>query len=170
MTRPFTAADIPFAKPADGGAQAATRDFRRLDEGSYVLQLCELGVEFRVDYLRRERFELFGELHVRCDLPGARVVGSQNTLSCGTLNFSSPRARAERAKLLGDLSKAQELDWPRLVEEFQHLVLEAERAGLPAVLLRDLARPSPDDTLEIEGLRLLKRHPVILFGDGGLTR
>src|SRR5207247_10412764 len=112
----------------------------------YGLGLLELGVEFRVEYLRRERFELHGELLVRCDLPGARTVGNNNTLSCGSLNFSSTRARAERARLLADLSKAPDLDWPRLLEEFAQLALAAEREGQPAVLLRDVPRRVAGET------------------------
>lgn len=44
----------------------------------------------------------------------------------------------------------------------------ADRAGQPAVDLRTLPRPSADDDLlNVEGLALPRRHPSILFGDGG---
>jgi hypothetical protein len=38
------------------------------------------------------------------------------------------------------------------------------------VLLRDLPRPTPDAVLDIDGFRLLKQHPVIVFGDGGAAK
>jgi hypothetical protein len=169
MSRVLTAVDIPFSKPVDGGASAATREFRQTDEDCYVLGLLELGVEFHANYLRRERYETFGELVVLCDLAGARNVCG-NVLSRGTFNFSSTEARWKRAKQLADMSKAPELDWPRLLEEVCVTVLAKQGDGEPAVLLRDLPRPSPDALLDVDGLRLLKQHPVILFGDGGAAK
>jgi hypothetical protein len=49
-------------------------------------------------------------------------------------------------------------------------VLAAERAGQPAVDLRDLERPSADDAIRVEGLSLPRRHPAIIFGDGGAAK
>jgi hypothetical protein len=169
VSKPFTAADIPFAKPADGGAQAATREFRQVDENSYVLSLLELGVEFYANHLRRERYETFGELVVLCDLAGARTVGA-NVLNRATFNFSSAVARKERAKHLADMSKAPELDWPRLLEEVCVRVLTAQEQGRPGELLGDIPRPVADDVFDVDGLRLLRRHPVVLFGDGGAAK
>jgi hypothetical protein len=91
-------------------------------------------------------------------------------LSRGTFNFSSTEARYKRARQLSDMSKAPELDWQRLLEEVCLRVLEKQGDGEPAVLLRDLPRPSPDELLDIDGLRLLKQHPIILFGDGGAAK
>ena len=45
----------------------------------------------------------------------------------------------------------------------------AEREGQPATLLREFPRPI-DDHLDVEGIRLFRRHPVILFGDGGTAK
>ena len=36
--------------------------------------------------------------------------------------------------------------------------------------LRSLPQSAPEDTLTVEGLRLLRRHPTILFGDGGACK
>jgi hypothetical protein len=75
----------------------------------------------------------------------------------------------ERGKHLAERSNTtkQEIDWVGLLEEFCQHVHAAERRGQPAVSLRDLPRPDPGDMLDLHGLRLLLRHPVVLFGDGG---
>ena len=98
----------------------------------------------------------------------ARAVNG-TSLSVADFNLSSARARSERARHLGKLADATEIDWDRLLEEFCQCVLTAEREGRPATLLRDFPRPV-DDHLDVEGIRLHRRHPVILFGDGGTTK
>jgi hypothetical protein len=168
MTKPLTAADVPFFRPADGGIASATRDFRSPCEGRYVLGLLEPGIQFDVDRLRREKHELVGELTVRCDLPGARTF--EGTLSTADFNLSSARARQERAKLLADRSKAPEIDWTGLVEEFCQRVLAAERSGAPAVLLREVPKPPQDAFFDVEGFRAPKHLPTIIFGDGGTAK
>ena len=158
-----TAAEVFGAEPSltDG----VPRDFRRVDEGHYRLTLDQLGIEFIVDGLRRKWGELIGELTVRCDLAGARTF--DGVLSVADFNLSSARARQDRAKLLAERSKAPDLDWAGLLEEFVQRVLTAERAGEPTFLLGELLRPAPDDTIDIDGVRLIERHPIVLFGDGG---
>ena len=145
-----------------------THNFRRLDEGHYQLTLDQLGIEFSVDRLRRKWDELVGELTVRCDLAGARTFNG--VLSVADFNFSNLRARQERARYLAGRAQAQDLDWGGLLEEFVQRVLTAERTGEPAVLLRDVPRPTPDQQLNVDGLTLLMRHPMVLFGDGGAAK
>jgi hypothetical protein len=140
--------------------------FQRLDEGRYRFVLDNVGVEFTVDRLRRRFDELVGELTVCCDLPGARTNGN-HVLSVADFNLSSVRAREERARYLAKRAQTKDIDWTGLLEEFVRRVQMAERTGLPAVSLRSLSRPTPDDTIEIDGLPLIDRHPTILFGDGG---
>ncbi len=73
-------------------------------------------------------------------------------------------ARSKRAGI-------PEIDWVSLIEEFALRVLAADRAGQPAVDLRELPRPDVDnDTVVVEGLTLPRRHPSILFGDGGTAK
>ena len=158
-----TAAEIFGAEPSltDG----VPRDFRRIDEGHYRLTLEQLGIEFVVDRLRRKWDELIGELTVRCDMAGARTF--DGVLSVADFNLSSARARQERAKLLAERSKATDLDWAGLLEEFVQRVLTAERTGEPAIDLCAMEAPPAAETLEIDGLRLVRDHQAILFGDGG---
>ena len=135
-------------------------------EGRYILPVQESGVEFDVDRLRWEHHQLKGELTVR-----ARLAGVPAVLSSADFNLSSDRARTERARACKARAKTDdEVDWAGLVEWFCQEVLAAERRGQPAVLLRDLPRPTAADQLDIDGLTLLDRHPVILFGDGGSTK
>ncbi len=148
---------------------ALAREFKPFGEDRYRLTIPDIGVTVEVDRLRREHHELIGELSVWCELPGARTVNG--TLSVGDFNLSSVRARQDRAKLLALRSNAATLDWASLVEEFCQQVLQADRIGQPAVDLRELERPDPtDDMIEVDGLALPKRHPAILFGDGGACK
>lgn len=147
---------------------AVARNFQRIAEGRYRLTLESLGIEFGIDRLRRRFDELWGELTVKCTLPGARTF--DGVLSVADVNLSSQRARVERARYIATRAQADEIDWTGLLEEFVQRVLTADRAGEPAVLLRDLPRPKPDDTLSVDGLPLLARHPVIFFGDGGAAK
>lgn len=135
-------------------------------EGRYILPVTESGVEFDVDRLRWEHHQLKGELTVR-----ARLAGSPAVLSSADFNLSSDRARSERARACKSKAKSDdEIDWTELLERFCQQVLEAERRGQPAVLLRELPRPTETDQIDIDGLTLLDRHPVILFGDGGAAK
>jgi hypothetical protein len=153
----------------DGRAAAmAGAKFSVLDDDRYCLSLPAIGTTFEVDRLRREHNELVGELCVHCDLPGAATV--EGNLSIADFNISSARARSDRARLLAGRANTRDLDWVALVEEFCQRVLQADRAGQPAVDLRTLPQPVADDALQVEGLHLLRRHPTILFGDGGAAK
>ncbi len=145
------------------------RRFETLADGVYCLSLKDLGISLTVDRLRRDRQELVGELCVRCELAGARLV--DGALSTADMNFSSARARSDRGKLLQERSRAKDVDWIGLVEELAQRVLTAERAGAPSVSLRDLPRPDGSGAeFELLGFHLPRRHPCILFGDGGAAK
>lgn len=162
----FACAAIAGAVVADVVDRAGlTRDFRVVHDGRYTLAFREIGIAFDIDRLRRDRHELIGELTVRSTLPGSRTVAS-DVLSCADFNLSSARARLDRARLLADRARLK-VDFTLLVEEFCHLVISAERTGGPAVQLRDVPRPDPEDVFDVDGIRLLKRHPTVIFGDGG---
>lgn len=148
------------------------RAFRVVADGHYRMLVEHLGIQFDLDRIRRDRHELVGELCVLCDLAGASTV--DGVLSVADFNVSSIRARSERAKHLERASRAEAdvLDWQGLVEEFCQRVLAVDRLGSPAVSLRDLARPAPEAALDLhlDGIRLLRHHPVIYFGDGGTAK
>ena len=144
--------------------------FQRIGEDRYRLTVSDLAVTLEIDRLRREHHQLIGELLVRCELTGA--LTRDGVLSVADLNLSSVRARSERARYLGSRAQTtnREVDWVGLLEELSQRVLEAERKGQPAVDLRTLPRPAPDDALEVDGLTLPRRHPTVVFGDGGAAK
>lgn len=142
--------------------------FRVIADGQYHLAFPETGIEFNVDYLRRERNELICELAVSCGIVGAKVI--DGCLSIGTFNVSSPQARSARAKLLAERARARGIDWHSMLEELAQRVLRAERTGDPSILLRDVPDTEVDQEHDILGLRLPKSHPSILFGDGGTMK
>lgn len=135
-------------------------------DSGYRLEVPDFGVVLGVDRLTRRSGELHGELSVKCDLPGAQRVTDDGLVSLADFNLSSIRARTERASLLTRRVQATEIDWLGLLERLCLRVLEAERAGAPAVLLRDVPRPELDESWIVDGLPVLRRHPMMLFGDG----
>ena len=142
--------------------------FAHVGEGRYRLTVAEWGTTLELDRLRRESGALVGELVVRCTFPGA--LAYDGILSAGDVNLSSVRARQDRGKYLKERARCDEIDFTGLLEELSLRVIAAEREGEPLVLLRDLPRPSPDETRIIDGLPLLARHPVVMFGDGGAAK
>ncbi len=155
MTAPDAAAGLP------------DRDFRPAGEGRYILELTRHAVTLDLDRLRRDRGYVHGELLVRCGLPGRR--SSTDTLYAGDVNVSGVPSRDLVAHLARQANIGS-VEWPEVLGDLYTRVLAAERQGRPAVRLRDLQRPDPDDAMAVDGLRLLKRHPVILFGDGGAAK
>lgn len=148
---------------ADAALDAGLTRFRSCDDG-YLLD-DGLGTSLRVERLRRERGELVGELIVSTGIRGARTVAG--VLHAADFNLSSARARTERARILGDRARTDDMDWTGLLEELCQSVLASERRGAAAVDLRQVAPPGPNDDLEVDRLRLPRRHPAIAFGDGG---
>ncbi|MFN7996333.1 MAG: AAA family ATPase [Bryobacteraceae bacterium] len=147
----------------------ANAQFTNVGDRRYRMEWPAIATVFEVDRLRREHGELTGELCVRCSLPGARAV-SDGILGIADLNFNSLQARLRQANWLAGRAGTRDLDWIGLVEEFAQAVLRADREGQPAVDLRDVPRPKPDDNAVVEGLVLPRRHPSILFGDGGAAK
>ena len=145
--------------------------FRVVSDGAYRLTEPELGIELLADRLRRERNgDLLGELTAACGLQGARVI-DDGVLSIGAFNFSSPRARQERARQLAERARTNgKFDWLGMLEELCQRVLQAERMGTPAVLLHTIPRPAPEPDFDVLGLRFPKHHPTIFFGDGGTLK
>lgn len=143
-----------------------TADFRSLGGEGYVLDLPECQTVLRLERLRRERGQLLGELTVASTLPAIPSV--DGVVHVADFNLSSDRARSERARILAERTKGMGFDWSSHLERLCQLVLAAERAGEPAVLLRDLPPRGDDGFIEVDrGIYLLRHHPTIVFGDGG---
>ncbi len=147
---------------------ADRKTFRPLADG-YVLDTGQ-GLRLEVRQVRRSSHELWGEVEVLCDWPGARTF--EGSLHAADFNFSSARARVERGKQLADRAKTtpDQFDWVGLVEELSQRVLRAERSGSPPVQLHEVTKPDKDESFEVCGIPLLRRHPMIWFGDGGAAK
>jgi hypothetical protein len=144
-----------------------TQDFIDGGDGCYRLEVPGPGIVLTVGRLARHSGDLIGELTVTCDLPGAKRVNGDGPLLIGNLNFSSITARESRAKMLAKRAEAGDFDWFGTLEYFCQRVIEAERTGAPAVLLRDVPKPALDATWTIHGVPILREHPMGIFGDGG---
>lgn len=145
----------------------APRTFTVIDEATYRFELPTLGIGFDVHRLRRDRHELIGEVTVHCRLAGARVVKGTDIISSAAMNWSSHRARQERAGYLRSRSNAPDVDWQGLLEECAIRVLDAEHAGTPVVSIRDIPEREYEPTVTIAGIPWLLQHPQIIFADGG---
>lgn len=149
--------------------QRVTHDFEILSEDRYRLIIPEIAASIEIARLRRERGELIGELAVKCGLPGIKSYGG--TVSIADFNLSSARARTERGKLLTERAgREMDIDWHGHLEELCQRILAAERKGNPAVDLRTIPRPAPDDGIRIDDISLPRRHPSVIFGDGGSAK
>jgi len=142
--------------------------FEQLADDRFRITIPETAITLEVDRLRRERNQLVGELRVSCKLPG--VPTHDGSLSIADFNLSSDRARSERANSLLKQAKIKALDWHGYLEEFCQRVLAAERNGQPAIDIRTISRPDPDDAIYEAGIRLPRRHSTIIFGDGGAAK
>lgn len=131
----------------------------------YVMTVSALGLTFDLDRVRRERHEFWGELIVKCELKGAKTL--DGILSAADFNLSGQASRTTRAKYLAERAQATEIDWIGLLEEFCQRVIVFDREGADAPALKDIASPEKGDGWTVDGLTLLERQPVILFGDGG---
>jgi hypothetical protein len=151
-------------------AEVGPRKFEIVEPGAcYRLTVPGADVTFEVDRLAWRYQELSGELLVRCDLQGTEAING--VLSVATFNLSTARARSERARQLEQQSRAHDVPWSTLIEELCQRVLAAERSGEPAIALADV--PVDTDTnplIDVFGFKLPRRHPSILFGDGGATK
>lgn len=130
----------------------------------YVMT-APFGVTFDLDRIRRDRHEFWGELIVKCDLKGAKTL--DGILSASDFNLSGQTSRTTRAKYLAERAQADEIDWIGLLEEFCQRVIVFDRDGADAPALKDIPVPITGDDWTVDGLTLLQKHPVILFGDGG---
>lgn len=151
-------------------AEIGKRAFEVVSPGSrYRLSVPGVEVTFEVDRLERKFGELQGELEVRVGFGGTDAIDGR--LSIATFNLSSARSREERATLLKSKSRSAEIPWAALIEELCQRVIIAERSGEPAVSLASVEYAREvDPTINVLGFKFARRHPSIVFGDGGVTK
>src|SRR5258708_4274422 len=128
----------------DAPAISGGREFSAIGDGErYLFTLKDVPIELEAEHARRTKDNLFAQITVRCALSGARTFGGVLTIS--TENLSSAYTRGRFANILAKQSRAPQIDWTRLVDEFAIRVLEAEAAGHPSVLLSDVPDRAPRD-------------------------
>lgn len=157
---------VPAALDAEPDVLASV--FTRTGEGSYQLAYPGLGITLDATQVHRDKNELHGEITVTTTLAGARTV--DGVLLWGAINFSSQRTRAQLATSCAGRSGAAELDWLGMMEACALKVARAEREGQPIQALKDHALPDRTEDWVVDGLPILQRHPMILFGDGGAAK
>lgn len=148
--------------------RALDERFQRIADGHYVLTAPEgLNTDLVIDHVRRERYQLYGELSVYCGLSGVQTVNS--ILFVANANLSSLRERDSIARSLNDRTHSKAIDlpkWRALVDELSIRVHAAEKIGDPAVVLRDVTTRGPERWVRTLGFQLPERSPSMLFGDG----
>jgi hypothetical protein len=104
----------------------------------WVMDLPGYHTSFVVDRLRRSSGELAGDVLVRTEWPGARVVdivGEPGIVHYGRMNLTSVTTRLTVGKAIArriPSPQGEELDWPGLLDEFCIRVMLADRAGVDA--------------------------------------
>lgn len=148
--------------------EALPRAIESDGQGRYTLTVKSIGVVLSVGRIRFDRQEILGDLVVQCGLPGVRTRSGR--VSAGTLNLSSAHAIHQWARLLEERTDAIELDWHGYLDELSEYVIAAERTGADAIDLRTVISPPLDDAHSVLGFTLPRRHPSVLFGDGGSAK
>lgn len=149
-------------------AEIGPRQFEVLEHGRrYRLAVPGASATFEIDRARWSTWgELSGELIVTTSLLGTEAVNG-GVLSQASFNLSRAEERTKRSTLLARQSRAPEVPWHELIEEFCQRVLSAERTGQPSVDLRNVPKAAADAEIDCHGFKFPARHPSIGFGDGG---
>lgn len=145
------------------------RTFGRLPGGGYVFTLIDEPLTVEVRHLRRERQLLHAEVDVRC--PWVGVVTHKGSLSCADLNLSSQTARKTLANYCAERAhtKKDEFDWMGVIDATCLLVLQAEKDGLPPIVLDDAPPEGPPRDFMVHGLSIpADSHSQVVTDGGGL--
>ena len=129
------------------------------DRGLATAKAEEDQVELRFDLMRLDRRT--GD--VTAELTAVFVNGSTELLHRTRLSLLSTRSLTEVARHLQQRHPGP--NWPELLEEASYKVVDSQRRGRPAILLRDAIEP-PAQGWIVEPL-LQADEPTVLFGDGG---
>jgi hypothetical protein len=128
-------------------------------------------MQFDIRYLRHHHSEQLGDLRVSCGLIGAKTFGQDETISAGTLNFSSRSARLTCAKYLAGRGFAKtKVDFVGMLEAISDAVIRADRNGEPGVWLHELPQVASSRTYVVDGLALLSEHANGIFAPGGVGK
>lgn len=146
--------------PSSAGAEITAPSFTA-EQGVYLYSLgAPAFVSLSFDQVRGDREGgLAAEVTARSTAPGLeRTIVIRG-------NLTGPRGRKELATHLAERIRGPVIDWADVVERATSQVVQAYRAGEPAMLLRDA--PEPIDSGYLIKPLLVARQPTIWFGDGG---
>jgi hypothetical protein len=146
--------------------------FFRISDSYFILECEREGMHLHAQRVTRNKYgELRCTLEVRSALAGTPLVDEKQFVlnRYDNVNLSAP---GSRKTLAADLersakTKGDQINWHRLLDTLAFQVSSAEQTGEPAVLLSSIERPITEPLFDVEGFRLLKHHPTIVFGDGG---
>ena len=142
--------------------------FERLAEGQYQLTDASKGVVFDVSRLRRERFDLVGELAASCKssapkLPATAI--SPSPISTSRTHGPGPNARACSPNGPGQRSTGRRCS-RSCVSGSSPRNARARRPSSSA----NCRRQEPEPEFSFEGFTFPRSHPTILFADGGTAK
>lgn len=145
------------------------RQFQIISDDCYRLKIAGAGVELEFGRARWSGGELCGELVARCRAAGSRTVNG--TLLAARFNATSLSARKAFAKELAARARVRGLDWHMAVEQLCISVLDAQRNAVDVLELDDVPVPNEEDAFwSVDGLRLLRHHPNLIFAPGGASK
>lgn len=147
-------------------------EFYRISDSYFILECEAEGMHLHAQRVIRNKYgELRCTLEVRSGLAGTPLVDEQQLIlnRYDNVNLSAPGTRKTLAADLARSArtKSTQINWHGLLDTLAFRVSAAEQTGEPAVLLSRVERPTADPVFDIDGFRLLRHHPTIVFGDGG---
>jgi len=155
--------------PGDGQeTPEGPRIFESLDEDELRLVLPKLAAELHLTHIRLDGYTWRGQLTVRCNLPTARSW--EGLVLSGEINLSSPRGRAEIAKLLAQRIRVKDVDWQNILEHLSAKAIDNYRNSSRAVDLAEVPPEPEDEGWEVAGLWLPRKAPTLIYGDGGTSK
>lgn len=124
-------------------------------------------VRFRVDYLKRQGQELWGQVEVRSFIPGTRefLVRARYNLSIDSARDKLARTCETRATGQGDPPLAVPIDWRNYIEVFCNRVDMADHAGSGIVMVGRL--PELEPRLDLVEKLIQQGQITSLFGPQG---
>lgn len=126
--------------------------------GVYTLRWPEEYLDIRVDRVRTTQWGVYGELLVTTHAPGMHP----HILGPDQYNLTSTQAKITVTKHL--LQAVNTLNWSAILEQVCYRVVEAHRAGAPAIQV------AGHEVVESLGMRvaplLQEKQPTIFFGEG----
>lgn len=143
----------------------------RISDAYFILECEAEGLHFHAQRVSRNRYgELRCTLEVTSAIAGVAVLDEDRYVlnRWDNVNLSTASGRKGIAADLERMVKTRgQANWHSLIDALYYEVGRAEQVGQPALVLSRVERHTADPMFDLDGFRLLSKHPTILFGDGG---